>query len=294
MRMPFRTATAVATAAVLLAGAASAQAPARVAKDAAAKDAAAPNQLTRAERDAGWRLLFDGTSLQGWHGLGWPEIPAAHWRVVDGAIVKVAAKDVPKGENGRPVPGGDLISDATFGDFELSWEWRVTPGANSGLKYNVSEELSVSNGQPEVLRRQQQQGGTPPRVSHSALGFEYQMIDDDVHPDGKLVKHKTGDLYDLLSSNERKRVQPIGAWNQSRIVVRGTRGEHWLNGEKVVEYDLATPAMAEAIAASKYKVYPWFGERRRGHIVLQDHNDEVHFRSIKIRELGDRRAGGGR
>ena len=267
-----------AVAAALLAGTASAQSPTRVAKDGGE---GAANQLTRAEREAGWTLLFDGASLKGWHGLGWPEIPAAHWRVVDGAIEKVATKNVPRGADGRAVPGGDLITDATFGDFELSWEWRATPGANSGLKYNVSEELSTSNGQPEAQRRQE-----PARVSHSALGFEYQMIDDGVHPDGKLVKHKTGDLYDLIAANEKKAVKPIGEWNQSRIVVRGNHGEHWLNGQKVVEYDLGTPAMAEAIAASKYKIYPWFGERRRGHIVLQDHGDEVRFRSLKIRPLG--------
>jgi hypothetical protein len=282
MRSPIRTAAA---ALALLAGTASAQAPTRVAKDAAGSPSrspnAGPNQLTRAERDAGWKLLFDGTSLKGWHGLGWPEIQAAHWRVADGAIEKVATKDVPKGADGKAVPGGDLISDQTFGDFELSWEWRATPGANGGLKYNVSEELSTSNGQPEAQRR-----GEAVRVSHSALGFEYQMIDDDRHPDGKLVKHKTGDLYDLIASNEKKHVRPIGEWNQSRIVFRGMHGEHWLNGEKVVEYDLGTPAMTAALAASKYKIYPWFGERRRGHIVLQDHGDEVHFRNMKVRELG--------
>jgi hypothetical protein len=268
MRLPFRMTLA---AAALLAGTASAQ---------------APNQLTRAERAAGWKLLFDGTSFRGWRGLGYPNVPAAHWRIVGGAIEKVATKDVPKGADGKAVPGGDLISDATFGDFELSWEWKATPGANSGLKYNVSEELSTTNGQPEVLRRAKESGGPPPRLSHSALGFEYQMIDDDHHPDGKLVKHKTGDLYDLISSNGRKRVKPIGEWNESRIVFRGNHGEHWLNGEKVVEYDLGTPAMAEAIAASKYKVYPWFGERRRGHVVLQDHGDRVYFRNIRVRELG--------
>jgi 3-keto-disaccharide hydrolase len=246
-----------------------------------------PNTLTAAERSAGWRLLFDGQSFAGWRGLGATGIPAEHWKIVDGAIEKVAAKNVSKQANGRPVAGGDLMTEETFGDFELAWEWRVTPGANSGLKYNVSEALST--GQPETVLRPAT--GTP-GASHSAIGFEYQMIDDDHHPDGRLVKHKTGDLYDLISSNERKHVKPVGEWNESRVVFRGNHGEHWLNGEKVVDYELGTPAMAAAVAASKFKM-PWFAERRRGHIVLQDHNDEVYFRSIRIRPL-DRATDGAR
>jgi hypothetical protein len=246
-----------------------------------------PNTLSAADRAAGWRLLFDGKTFAGWRGLGATGIPAEHWKIVDGAIEKVAAKNVSKQANGRPVAGGDLMTEETFGDFELAWEWRVTPGANSGLKYNVSEALST--GQPETVLRPAT--GTP-GASHSAIGFEYQMIDDDHHPDGRLVKHKTGDLYDLISSNERKHVKPVGEWNESRVVFRGNHGEHWLNGEKVVDYELGTPAMAAAVAASKFKM-PWFAERRRGHIVLQDHNDEVYFRSIRIRPL-DRATDGAR
>jgi hypothetical protein len=229
---------------------------------------AAPNRLTDAERAAGWRLLFDGATLRGWRGLGRDTVPTAHWTIEGGTIKKIPSGQVPVQADGQPVGGGDLMTEATFGDFELSWEWKVSPGGNSGIKYNVSEQISA---------------GIQPR--NAAKGFEYQIIDDDRHPDGRLVKHKTGDLYDLISSNDRKRVRPVGEWNQSRIVFRGDHGEHWLNGEKVVEYDLGTPAMHAALAASKYKDWSWFGERRRGHVVLQDHNDAVWFRSIKIREL---------
>lgn len=228
----------------------------------------APNALTAAERAAGWRLLFDGRTLAGWRGLGRTGIPAEHWVVADGAIRKVASGSVPVQADGQPLAGGDLMTEATFGDFELAWEWKVTSGANSGVKYNVSESLSTA---------------LPP--VHAAKGFEYQIIDDDRHADGRIAKHRSGDLYDLVAANERKRLRPPGEWNESRIVLRGNHGEHWLNGEKVVEYDLGTAQMDAALAASKYRDWPWFGVRRRGHVVLQDHGDEVHFRSIRIREL---------
>jgi len=111
------------------------------------------------------------------------------------------------------------------------------------------------------------------------------MLDDDRHADGKLATHRAGALYDLIAPNDRKRLRPVGEWNQSRLVFRGMHGEHWLNGEKIVEYDLGTPRMQAALAASKYKDIPWFAERRRGHLVLQDHNDAVWYRDLKVREL---------
>lgn len=238
-----------------------------------------PNTLTAAERRDGWRLLFDGRTLAGWRGMGYPGVPEGHWTVEDGAIKKVASRSVPAGPNGQRPPGGDLMTVATFGDFELSWDWKMSPAGNSGLKYNVSEELS--GGQPSNVLRP---ATGSPGVSHSAIGFEYQMIDDDRHSDGKLPTHRSGALYDLITPNERKQLKPIGEWNHSAIVFVGNHGEHWLNGVKVVEYELGSPRLDSALAASKFKSMPWYAQRRTGHIVLQDHGDSAWFRNMKIRE----------
>jgi hypothetical protein len=160
------------------------------------------------------------------------------------------------------------MSVESFRDFELVFEWRVTPGANSGVKYNVSEELSLARA-----------------ANHAALGFEYQVLDDERHPDNEIASHRAGSLYDVIAPGPSKRLRPVGEWNSARIILRGNHGEHWLNGMKVVEFDLGTPRLDSLLAASKYRPIPGFAERRRGHIVLQDHGDEVYFRSVKIREL---------
>ncbi|PYP04885.1 MAG: DUF1080 domain-containing protein [Gemmatimonadetes bacterium] len=247
-----------------------------------ASTGAPPNALTAAERAAGWRLLFDGRTLAGWRGLGYDSVPTAHWVVVDGTIKKIASGNVPRVPDGRPLNGGDLMTVDTFGDFELTWEWRVTPGANSGVKYNVSEELSMAQGSqmtPDAIAK----GIITP--NHSALGFEYQMLDDDRHVDGKIASHRAGALYELVTPNATKRLRPVGEWNESKIVFRGNHGEHWLNGAKILEFQLGTAAMDSALAKSKYRSIPDFADRRKGHIVLQDHGDEVYFRNIKVRDL---------
>jgi hypothetical protein len=226
------------------------------------------NELTEKERAAGWTLLFDGRTLKGWRGLGYDSVPSAHWTVEKGAIKKIASGNVARMPDGQPASGGDLMTEETYGDFELSWEWKATPGMNSGVKYNVSEELSLKNAS-----------------NHAALGFEYQILDDSLHEDNKLATHRAGALYDLIAPGEKKRLQPVGEWNQSTLIFRGMHGEHWLNGEKIVEFDLGTPQMDSLLALSKYKSIPHFADRRAGHIILQDHGDEVYFRSLKIRTL---------
>jgi len=234
-----------------------------------------PNELSAPERAAGWRLLFDGRTLAGWRGLGYDTVPAGHWVVVAGTIKKIAGGDVPRVPDGRPLNGGDLMTVDSFADFELSWEWKVTPGANSGVKYNVSETMSMAQGG----------AGTSGGPTHSALGFEYQMLDDDRHEDGKLPTHRSGALYDLIAPGDAKQLRPVGEWNRSTVIFRGNHGEHWLNGRRILEFELGTTRMDSLLAQSKYRTIPGFGNRRKGHIVLQDHGDEVYFRNLKVRPL---------
>ena len=213
-----------------------------------------------------WTVLFDGESMDDWTGLGRDSIPSEHWRVEDGMIRKVASGQVPVAPDGQPLEGGDIMTKETYRDFEFEFEWKVAPGANSGVKYNVSEELSTAN-----------------EPTNAALGFEYQVLDDSLHADAEDPTHRTAALYDMLAPNDQKEVNPVGEWNQSRIVFIGDHGEHWLNGEKVVEYDLNTPRFDSLLAASKYADVEGFAEKRDGHIVLQDHGDDVWYRNIRVR-----------
>jgi len=231
-----------------------------------------PNFLTESELDAGWRLLFNGRNLEGWRGLGRVDPPEGMWTVDNGCLHKLPSGDVPLQEDGQPTAGGDLITEEVFLDFELFLEWKISPGGNSGVKYNVSEKMSIA---------------VPPETA--ALGFEYQILDDDLHPDaGNGPNRTTAALYDMIAPTG-KILRPVGEFNRSRILFRGDHGEHWLNGVKVVEFDLNTPRMEKSLAASKYRLFDGFADKRPGHIVLQDHTDEVWFRNIKVRSLEPRR-----
>ena len=215
----------------------------------------AANQLTAAEKKGGWILLFDGKTMNGWRGYRRPDATGNRWKVEDGLLT------VDPGDGKDTRGQRDIVTTATFDRFELSWEWRVSEGGNSGLKYFVLEDLD------------------------SAIGHEYQMIDDERHADAKIGPHRqTAAFYDVLPAANRP-LRPAGQINQSRVVSDGKTVEHYLNGTRVLRYELDSPALREAIAKSKFKDVARFGKLQNGHILLQDHGDKVWYRNIKIRRL---------
>lgn len=219
------------------------------------------NTLTAAEKEAGWQLLFDGKTTSGWRGAYKDAFPAQGWKVENGELVVI------KSDGAESRNGGDIITLNQYDNFELTLEAKLTPGANSGLKYFVTERLPKSPG--------------------SAIGLEFQILDDDLHPDAKLGKNGNrtiGSLYDLIPA-QNKNAMPIGEWNKVRLVSKDKKVEHWLNGNKVVAYERGSPEFRKLVAESKYKNYEAFGEAPQGHILLQDHGDEVHYRNIKLRKL---------
>ena len=216
---------------------------------AATGEAQMPNTLTESERRAGWQLLFDGKSTAGWHGYGKRPAPAG-WQVVDGALTRVAT-------------AGDLVTDGSYGDFELTLEWKVAPGGNSGIFYR-----GVDN---EDWRK------VP--LYHTAP--EMQVLDDAGHADGKSPLTSAGSLYGLYPAPSGI-VKPADQWNSVRIVVAGAQVEHWLNGVKVVDYRLGGADWTAKVKASKFAEWPGYGKSPTGVIGLQDHGDRVAFRNIKL------------
>jgi 3-keto-disaccharide hydrolase len=222
-----------------------------------AKSTVASAQLTSAERAQGWRLLFDGTSTNGWRGFKKSAFPTTGWVVESGWLkhVKTTGQD--------SQGGGDIVSIDTFGDFDLRFEWKISVGGNSGVKYLVTEDRD------------------------GPIAHEYQVIDDAKHPDALIGPHRaTAALYDVIPAPANKPLKPAGDINSGRIVINGNHVEHWLNGVKVIEYELGSAALKEGKAKSKFKDVPGWEDKLKGHILLQDHGDEVYFRNIKIRELG--------
>jgi hypothetical protein len=221
----------------------------------------APNTLTAEEQKAGWRLLFDGRTLTGWRGAYMDSLPARGWTVRDGMVIVQASG------GGEAAFGGDIVTEEEYGSFDLSVDFRLTEGANSGIKYFVTEQL--------------------PKTPGSAKGLEYQLLDDAKHPDAKLGingNRTLASLYDLLPAANRQ-ARPIGEWNTARILVRGKHVEHWLNGRKVLEFERGGKEFLRHKAESKFKDLAGFGEAERGHILLQDHGNQVFFRNVKILPL---------
>jgi hypothetical protein len=214
------------------------------------------NQLTPAEQKAGWTLLFDGKTLDGWRAYKKTDAAGTRWAAQDGLLC------LPPNDGSDTHGSRDIISKGDYDQFELAWDWRITPGGNSGLKYFVVEDQDA------------------------AIGHEYQLIDDDKHPDAKIGPHRqTGALYDVLPASNRP-MKPAGEWNQSRVVVHGKMVEHYLNGTKILSYELSSPKLKAAIAKSKFKDVARFGTPQRAHLLLQDHGDSVCFRNVKIRATG--------
>lgn len=214
------------------------------------------NSLTPKEEKQGWKLLFNGKNLDGWTSVGKNEPPSFGWEIADGILT------VKKEGDKR---GGDIITKEQFSDFELLVDFRITEGANSGIKYFFTRY---------------EKGGW--------LGLEYQILDDEKHPDAKMGRNGNrlqAGLYDMFSP-EKKKENPPGEWNQARIIAKGSKVTHFLNGKKVLSFDRKNDAYKKAWELSKYnKSEPMFGDVSEGHILLQDHADVVSFRNVKIRIL---------
>ncbi|RXK55952.1 DUF1080 domain-containing protein [Oleiharenicola lentus] len=230
----------------------------------------AANTLTPEEIAAGWRLLWDGQTTTGWRSAKGEEFPAHGWLIQDGQL------NVLDSGGKEAVGGGDIITRETFTEFELLVDFKLTPGANSGIKYFVQPGLAAITAT-----------GAKAAVG-SAIGLEFQILDDALHPDAKLGRdgnRTVSSLYDLIPASASKQPNAIGEWNTARVLVRGNHVEHWLNDTKVVEYERDSPAFRAAVAASKYKNIPGFGEWPSGHILLQEHGDAVSFRNVKVRAI---------
>ena len=228
------------------------------------QEMAAPgaNTLSAAETAAGWRLLWNGKTSDGWRSADRPEFPTAGWKMADGIL------SINETGGAESTAAGDIITREKFSDFELSVDFKITPGANSGIKIFVDPAINKGAG--------------------SAIGPEFQVLDDERHPDAKAGRdgnRTIGSLYDMITAAANKKVNPPGEWNNARILSDGMHVTFWLNGVKTVEFERGSKEWRDLVAASKYKVWPAFGELKEGHILLQDHGNQVFYKNIKIRDF---------
>lgn len=260
--------------------------------------ASPPNQLSPQEAAAGWRLLFDGKSMTGWDDPA-AKTPAGDSWAIENACLKARA---------RPRIRGDLVTVESFGDFELAFEWKISPGGNSGVKYRIQERVFIDHSRRkpgakrweetvdyELLNHVSDRGKLAPggTAEEYVIGFEYQLIDDARNADARRSPtHATGALYDMVAAVAGKS-RPPGEFNSSRIIVRESSTEHWLNGSKVLETSLDSPAVTESLSKRWTPSSPVFRLLARPRttscpIGLQNHGDDAWFRNIKIRRLDGR------
>ena len=221
------------------------------------------NTLTTSEEKDGWKMLWDGKTTEGWRGARLEDFPQEGWEIKNGILTVLASGGA------ESAAGGDIVTEKLYGDFELKADFKITEGANSGIKYYVDTDINKGPG--------------------SSIGLEYQILDDDKHPDAKLGNHEgsrtVASLYDLIKADPDKPIHPVGAWNTARIISKNNHVEHWLNGTKVLEYERGSEDFRKLVSESKYAKWDRFGELEEGRILLQDHGNRVSFKNIKIKTL---------
>ena len=228
------------------------------------------NTLTEVEKQEGWRLLWDGKTTEGWQSAIAPGFPEEGWEIRDGELM------VTNNNGAESQHGGDIITKERFSNFELKVDFKCTPGCNSGIKYFVQPNLGAITGT-----------GAKAAIG-SALGPEYQVLDDARHPDAKLGRNgdrTLGSLYDLIPAPSNKKPNDRGDWNHALIIAKGKHVEHWLNGEKILEYERGSAEFRKLVAESKFHAVPNFGEWPDGNILLQEHGSMVSFCNVKIHVL---------